>query len=641
MQAAARYRRPVYTRGAGTNLSGGSTPVDGGLVVCMLDMHEIVEIDAVNLTATVQPGVIIKDLDEACGKLGLMYPPDPGSVAVATMGGSVAECSGGLRGLKYGVTKDYVMGLEVVLADGRVLRSGGKTVKNVTGYDLVKLMVGSEGTLGVITEITVKLRPRPEAVRSMLVYFDDQKVAADAAVAIVGAGVIPATLEFMDHTTIVAVENFTHVGLREDAEAALLIEVDGIPEVVEREAATVLEVLRAHGGEVKEAAMGAERDSLWAARRAALPAVARLRPTIIVEDATVPRSQITAMLDLVAELAEKHDLAISVVGHAGDGNLHPSILCDKNDPVEMARVNAAIDELFAGDAAARRHAERRARHRHLQAAVPAVGDRRRGRRGLGAHQARARPARPAQPGQGRHAGGTGAERRTPDGRARLRPRGAARSTSPPACAAATARRSARCTRRRTARAAVARGKVAIAAALLNGEIEPDDEALRQLDLCLTCTACVAGCPSGVRIDDVILAARAEVVRRQGSRRRSPPCSPRSSGRACCKRGRGRRGAAAGPRVRAGAGSRASACPACPIPRLGRAVLPRLPERPLDGERRLGRRARQRRPARRLLRRLHDHLRVSRDRPRAGRRTRRRRTSRSPAARATTAAACPC
>ena len=347
VRIAATYRRPVYTRGAGTNLSGGSTPVDGGLVLCMLEMDGIVEIDAVNLTATVQPGVIIKDLDEACGKVGLMYPPDPGSVAVATMGGSVAECSGGLRGLKYGVTKDYVMGLEVVLADGRVLRSGGKTVKNVTGYDLVQLMVGSEGTLGVITEITVKLRPRPEAVRSMLAYFDDQRVAAEAGVAIVGAGVIPATLEFMDHTTIVAVERFTHVGLREDAEACLLIEVDGIPEVVEREAATVLEVLSAHGGEVKEAAMGAERDSLWAARRAALPAVARLRPTIIVEDATVPRSQIVAMLDLVAELATKHDLAISVVGHAGDGNLHPSILCDKNDPVEMARVNACIDELFA------------------------------------------------------------------------------------------------------------------------------------------------------------------------------------------------------------------------------------------------------------------------------------------------------
>jgi glycolate oxidase len=264
------------------------------------------------------------------------------------MGGSVAECSGGLRGLKYGVTKDYVTGLEVVLADGRVLRSGGKTVKNVTGYDLVKLMVGSEGTLGIITEIVVKLRPRPEAMRSMLAYFDDQRVAANAAIAIVGAGVIPATLEFMDHITIAAVEDFTHVGLRKEAEAVLLVEVDGIPEVVEREAATVLAQLRAHGGDVQEARDAAERDALWAARRAALPAVARLRPTIIVEDATVPRSQIATMLDLVADIARRHDLTISVVGHAGDGNLHPSILCDKGDPEEMARVDVAIDELFAG-----------------------------------------------------------------------------------------------------------------------------------------------------------------------------------------------------------------------------------------------------------------------------------------------------
>jgi glycolate oxidase len=348
VQAAARHHRPIFTRGAGTNLSGGSTPTDGGVVLCLLEMHEILEIDAVNLTATVQPGVIIKELDEAAAAHGLMYPPDPGSVATATMGGSVAECAGGLRGLKYGVTKDYVTGLEVVLADGRVLRSGGKTVKNVTGYDLVKLMVGSEGTLGVITEIVVRLRPRPEAMRSMVSYFHSQRAAADTAIAIVGAGVIPATLEFMDHTTIVAVEAYTHVGLQVEADALLLIEVDGIPEMVAREAEAVLAQCRDHGGDVREVSPGAERDALWTARRAALPATARLRPTTIVEDATVPRSQIAAMLELVAEVARKHDVTISVVGHAGDGNLHPTILTDKSDPAEMERVHAAIDEIFAG-----------------------------------------------------------------------------------------------------------------------------------------------------------------------------------------------------------------------------------------------------------------------------------------------------
>lgn len=243
---AGRHGRPIFTRGAGTNLSGGSVPADGGLVVCMLEMRAILELDPINQTATVQPGVIIKDLDDAATAHGLMYPPDPGSVATASMGGSVAECAGGLRGLKYGVTKDYVMGLEVVLSDGRVLRLGGKTVKNVTGYDLVKLMVGSEGTLGIITEIVVHLLPRPAASRSMMSFYASRNAAAETAIAIVAAGVIPATLEFMDHVTIAAVEDYTKVGLPMEAEALLLIEVDGIPEVVAREADVVEATCRTH-----------------------------------------------------------------------------------------------------------------------------------------------------------------------------------------------------------------------------------------------------------------------------------------------------------------------------------------------------------------------------------------------------------
>ena len=348
VEIAGRHDVAVFTRGAGTNLSGGSTPFAGGLVLCMLEMRRILDLDTVNLTATVQPGVIVKELDDAAAAHGLMYAPDPGSMATATMGGSVAECSGGLRGLKYGVTKDYVMGLEVVLADGRVLRCGGKTVKNVTGYDLVKLMVGSEGTLGIVTEIIVKLLPRPEAVRSMTAAFASKRAAAQCGIDIVAAGVIPATLEYLDRMTIEAVEAFTHVGLPMDAEALLLIEVDGIPEVVAREAEVVEATCAAHGGSVRVAQTVGERDDLWAARRAALPALARLRPTTIVEDATVPRGELVRMLELVDDIAARHGLTIGVVGHAGDGNLHPTILTDKRDPAEMARVQAGIDELFAG-----------------------------------------------------------------------------------------------------------------------------------------------------------------------------------------------------------------------------------------------------------------------------------------------------
>lgn len=348
VRVAARHRRPIFPRGAGTNLSGGAVPSDGGVVLCLLEMDAILDLDAVNLTATVQPGVIIRDLDSRAAAHRLMYPPDPGSVATATMGGSVAECAGGLRGLKYGVTKDYVMGLEVVLGDGRVLRSGGKTLKNVTGYDIVKLMVGSEGTLGIVTEITVRLLPRPAEVRSMTAAFPDAQAAAHAAIAIVAAGVIPATLEYIDHLTLAAIEDYTHAGLPVEAEALLLIEVDGIAELVMRDAAVVATTCADHGGTVHVARDDAERDGLWAARRAALPSMARLRPTTIVEDATVPRGEIARMLALVDDVARRNHVTIGVVGHAGDGNLHPTIVTDAGDSAEMARVHAAIDEIFAG-----------------------------------------------------------------------------------------------------------------------------------------------------------------------------------------------------------------------------------------------------------------------------------------------------
>jgi len=346
LRVASAHRVPVTVRGSGTNLSGGTIPIAGGLVVLMQRMNRILEVDAENLTATVQPGVVIQALNDAVAPHGLIYPPDPGTVATATMGGSTAECSGGLRGLKYGVTKHYIMGLEIVLANGERFRCGGKTVKNVTGYDLVKLFTGSEGTLGIITELIVKLMPAPEARRSMLATYDSLDDAGKTIAGIIAAKVIPATMEIMDRATCEAVEAFAQVGLPTSAEAVILLEVDGLPAVVEQEAAAVERVCRQHNGVVKIAKTEAERNQLWAARRACLPALARKRPTTVLEDATVPRSKIPEMLRELRRIAEAHRLEMGTFGHAGDGNLHPTILCDERDAEEMKRVHAAVDEIF-------------------------------------------------------------------------------------------------------------------------------------------------------------------------------------------------------------------------------------------------------------------------------------------------------
>lgn len=337
----------IYPRGSGTNLSGGTVPLKEGIIMGMVKLNKILEVDPENLTATVQPGVIIQDLNKEITPHGLLYPPDPGTVATATMGGSVAECAGGLRGLKYGVTKHYIMGLEVVLANGKVMRCGGKTVKNVTAYDMVKLFVGSEGTLGIITELTVKLIPAPETRATFMASYKNLDDAASTITEIIGGKVIPATLEILDNVTIRTVENYASVGLPTDAEAILLIEVDGIPEVVEKEARIVTEACTNNNGELKKAETAAERDSLWSARRAALPALAQVRPTTILEDATVPRSKIPDMLRALKEIAERHNITIGTFGHAGDGNLHPTILTDERDTEEMKRVHKAIDDIFA------------------------------------------------------------------------------------------------------------------------------------------------------------------------------------------------------------------------------------------------------------------------------------------------------
>lgn len=338
---------PVTPRGSGTNLSGGSIARDGGVVIQTSRMNRILEIDEENLTATVEPGVITSTLHREVEARGLFYPPDPGSMNISTMGGNVAENSGGLRGLKYGVTADYVMGLVTVLPDGDILSAGGKVVKDVAGYNLKQLLVSSEGTLGIFSEITVKLIPKPHSRKTMLVHFPQLEQAALTVSHIIAARIIPATLEFLDKITIKHVEEYARVGLPLDVDAVLLIEVDGHPAQVEDDAAAIRSICEKHKCSFfQTAATTEEALKLATARRVALSALARSRPTTILEDATVPRSCIAPMVKIIQETALKYDLTIGTFGHAGDGNLHPTCLTDERDKDEIARAHQAFAEIF-------------------------------------------------------------------------------------------------------------------------------------------------------------------------------------------------------------------------------------------------------------------------------------------------------
>ena len=332
VRLAAASGTPIVTRGSGTGLSGGSVPSQGCLVLCLTQMDAILDVDPRNLTLRAQPGAITQRIDEAASKHGLFYPPDPGSQRISTIGGNVAENSGGLRGLKYGVTRDYVMGLEVVLADGRVARLGSACVKDVAGYSLKDLFVGSEGTLGIITEVLLKLVPRPAARRTMLALYDSIEDAADTVSAIVAARIIPCTLEFLDRMTAGCVEDYAHVGLPTDCEAVLLMETDGHPAAVVDEAARMEAIAREHRArDVRTARDEAEGLQLAAARRNAFAALARRRPTTILEDVTVPRSELATMVRFIADTAAAFKLQIGTFGHMGDGNLHPTFLTDERD----------------------------------------------------------------------------------------------------------------------------------------------------------------------------------------------------------------------------------------------------------------------------------------------------------------------
>ncbi|MEJ6645619.1 MAG: FAD-linked oxidase C-terminal domain-containing protein [Akkermansiaceae bacterium] len=336
----------ITTRGSGTGLSGGSVPQAGGMVLCVVRMNRILEVDAKNLTIRAECGVITQKIDEAAAREDLFYPPDPGSMKISTIGGNVAENSGGLRGLKYGVTRDYVMGMEVILPDGTQATLGNQCVKDVAGYSMKDLFIGSEGTLGIITEVLLKLLPRPESRRTLLAVYDRMEDAAETVSAIIAAKIIPCTLEFLDQMTIQCVEDFAKIGLPTDCAALLLMETDGHPAAVEDEAAKMAAIAKAHHArEVTTARDEAESLRLASARRSAFSALARIRPTTILEDITVPRSHLAEMVSFVAEVAKKYQLTAGTFGHMGDGNLHPTFLTDERDEDEMKRVHLALDAI--------------------------------------------------------------------------------------------------------------------------------------------------------------------------------------------------------------------------------------------------------------------------------------------------------
>ncbi len=347
LKLANEARFPVIPRGAGTGFTGGTLPVEGGVVLVLTKMNRVLQIDPENLVAVVEPGVVTYHLQQEVEKIGLFYPPDPASLKSSTIGGNVAECAGGPRAVKYGVTKDYVLGLEVVLPTGEIITTGVQTVKSVVGYDLTKLLVGSEGTLGIITKIILRLLPLPKAKRTMLAMFPDIEAAATTVSQIISSRIIPTTLEFMDNATIRCVEDYLHMGLPVEAGALLIIEVDGAPEVLNGEVEEIQKICQANRAiETKVAKDDKEAEELWKARRAVSSAVVKLNPTKINEDVTVPRSKVANLLRQMEAISKKHNLIIVNFGHAGDGNIHVNVLIDRRKPGEEERAHVAVKEIF-------------------------------------------------------------------------------------------------------------------------------------------------------------------------------------------------------------------------------------------------------------------------------------------------------
>jgi len=348
VKLANRLNIPILPRGAGSGFTGGTLPVRGGIVLVLTKMDRIIDIDTENLTAEVEPGVVTAELQRQVEKLGLFYPPDPASKEFSTLGGNVAECAGGPRCVKYGVTKDYVLGLEVVTPTGDTIKTGGRTLKNVVGYDLTKLFVGSEGTLGIATKIILKLLPKPAAKKTMLVQFATIDGAAKSVSAIIGAKIIPTTLEFMDAATINCIRDVSTIPLLQNCQAVLIIEVDGDAQLLDKQVQQILAVIKPFGIlHTKIAETDEESEEIWQVRRIVSPSLRRVNPDKFNEDIVVPRSKVPDMIRALEKIAADYDVPIVNFGHAGDGNIHVNVMVDLKEHGMAAKVEKVMDEIFA------------------------------------------------------------------------------------------------------------------------------------------------------------------------------------------------------------------------------------------------------------------------------------------------------
>ena len=348
VKLANRWKIPVLPRGAGSGFTGGTLPVRGGIVLVLTKMDRIIDIDTENLIAEVEPGVVTAELQRQVEKLGLFYPPDPASKEFSTLGGNVAECAGGPRCVKYGVTKDYILGLEVVTPTGDIIRTGGRTLKNVVGYDLTRLFVGSEGTLGIATKIILKLLPKPAAKKTMLVQFETIDGAAQSVSAIIGAKIIPTTLEFMDGATIDCIRGVSSVDLPEDCRALLIIEVDGDALVLDQQVKQILAVIQPFGIlHTRIAETDEESEEIWQVRRIVSPSLRKVNPDKFNEDIVVPRSKVPDMIRVLEKIAADYGVPIVNFGHAGDGNIHVNVMVDLQKEGMPQKIEKVMDEIFS------------------------------------------------------------------------------------------------------------------------------------------------------------------------------------------------------------------------------------------------------------------------------------------------------
>ena len=345
IKIADKYSIPVICRGAGTNTVGSCIAEHGGIILNFSKMNKILEINRENMTARVQPGVVLKDLKNQVEQLGLYYPPDPSNLAVSTIGGSIAQNSAGARSFKYGTTKDYVLDLLVVTANGELLRTGSNTIKNAAGYNLGSLFTGSEGTLGIVVEATLKLIPKPQCTKVIMAYFDSLSDAAKSVSAIIDRQILPATIDFMDKNALQTVEQFNPAGLLTDKEAALIIEIDGPKNSTDEQVIT--NILRQSGASaIQYSSTEKEAEKIWAARRSSMAACAKLKPDVTTDDVIVPRENLPELVNGIHAICKKYNLTVCLIGHVGDGSVHPQIPIDFNNKEEYKNYKLAKSEIY-------------------------------------------------------------------------------------------------------------------------------------------------------------------------------------------------------------------------------------------------------------------------------------------------------